>query len=145
MGVMQALVSFIQDKQDSINCMIAGDHKFVFLVQDHLIHVVVARTNESTHQLKMQLLYMHNQVLSVLTLSQLKRIFKQRRNYDLRRLLTGAEKFFDSLTYLLDSEPSFLLTAVRCLPMEAQTRDIIAQCIAQNAKVKVNMFFLRYF
>ena len=40
-------------------------------------------------QLVAQLTYVYNQVLSVLTYSQLSRIMEQRRNYDLRRLLSG--------------------------------------------------------
>ena len=78
-----------------------------------------------------------SQVISVLTHSSLTKIFKQRRNYDLRRLLTGAEKFFDNLLNLMDTEPGLLLTAVRCLPLDSAVREIIAQSIVQNAKVKV--------
>ena len=73
----------------------------------------------------------------MLTHSSLTKIFKQRRNYDLRRLLTGAEKFFDNLLNLIDTEPGLLLTAVRCLPLDSAVRDIISQSIVQNAKVKV--------
>lgn len=40
-------------------------------------------------QLRDQLLYLHNQILSVLTSVQLTRIFEQRVNFDLRRLLGG--------------------------------------------------------
>ena len=87
----------------------------------------------------------HFQVLSVLTYSQLSRIFKQRHNYDLRRLLTGAEKFFDNLLDLMDCDASFLLSAVRCLPLDSHVRDIISQSIAQHAKVKVCMCILGIF
>lgn len=75
----------------------------------------------------------------MLTHSALAKIFKQRRNYDLRRLLTGAEKFFDNLLNLLDTEPGLLLTAVRCLPLDSSVRDNISQSIVQNAKVKVSI------
>ena len=137
-GVMQALVSFVQDGKDNIRSIIAGGHKFVFLVREHLILVAVANTYESKHQLTLQLQYVYNQILSVLTLSQLARIFKQRRNYDLRRLLTGAEKFIDNLLDLIDCDASFLLGGVRCLPLDSHTRDTVAHSIAQHAKVKVS-------
>ncbi|PVD24522.1 hypothetical protein C0Q70_15005 [Pomacea canaliculata] len=142
MGVMQALVSFVQDSKDSLRSIVAGKHKFVFLVRDHLILVGVTRGTDSTQQMLLQLMYVYNQVISVLTHSQLSKIFKQRRNYDLRRLLTGAEKFFDNLLNLMDSEPGLLLSAVRCLPLDNQVRDIIAQTIVQNAKVKDLVFAL---
>ncbi|KAK7483687.1 hypothetical protein BaRGS_00025120 [Batillaria attramentaria] len=142
MGVMQALVSFVQDSKDSLRSVVAGEHKFVFLVRDHLLLVGVTRGMDSTQQMLLQLMYVYNQVISVLTHSALGKIFKQRRNYDLRRLLTGAEKFFDNLLNLIDTEPGLLLTAVRCLPLDSQVRDVIAQSIVQNAKVKDLVFAL---
>ncbi|KAK6176727.1 hypothetical protein SNE40_014970 [Patella caerulea] len=142
MGVMQALVSFVGDAKDSLRCMIAGDHKFVFLVRDHLLLVGVSSGMDSTHQILLQLTYVYNQVISVLTQSTLCKIFKQRRNYDLRRMLSGAEKFFDNLINLMDSEPGLLLGAVRCLPLDGSVREIIAQSIVQHAKIKDLVFGL---
>ena len=68
MGVMQALVSFIQDSKDLIRCIVAGDHKFVFLVREHLILVGVVSTGDSMHQILMQLNYVYNQVISLITI-----------------------------------------------------------------------------
>ena len=62
MGVMQALVSFVQDAKDNIRSIIAGQHKFVFLVRDHLILVGVTRGMDSTQQMLLQLMYVYNQV-----------------------------------------------------------------------------------
>lgn len=42
-----------------------------------------------TAQMAMQLGYLYNQIISVLTQAQLLRIFADRKNFDLRRLLTG--------------------------------------------------------
>ena len=137
-GVMQALVSFVHDSGgDIMRSIIAGDHKFVFLVREHLILVCVSRTTDSTQQLLIQLSYLYNQILSVLTLSSLRKIFKQRRNYDLRRQLSGSEKFLDSLLNMMDTEPGHLLGAVRCLPLENTIRDMVAQSIAQHGRIKV--------
>ncbi|XP_014773330.1 vacuolar fusion protein MON1 homolog A isoform X2 [Octopus bimaculoides] len=143
MGVMQALVSFVTNSEkDSIRCIVAGDHRFVFLLREHLFLVGVSRGPDSTHQLLLQLSYVYNQIISVLTLSQLAKIFKQRHNFDLRRLLSGAEKFIDNLLNMMDSEPGFLLGAVRCLPLEGSIRDTIAQAIVQHCKVKDLVFAL---
>ncbi|XP_070535609.1 vacuolar fusion protein MON1 homolog A-like [Ptychodera flava] len=139
MGVMQALVSFVQADKNSIRSITAGDHKFIFLVRLPLILVAVSSTQESPQQLIVQLTYVYNQIVSVLTFSQLNRIFQQRRNYDLRRLLTGTEKFIDNLLKLIDTDPSFLLQAVRCLPMSSTVRDIIAQSM-HSAKVRDLVF-----
>lgn len=139
MGVMQALVSFVQVGKNTIRCIMAGDHKFVFLVRGHVILVAVAYTPESVTQLVLQLSYVYNQILSVLTYTQLARIMEQRRNYDLRRLLAGTEKFIDNLLNLMDHEPSFLLGSVRCLPLPYSVRETIGQSMLQ-ARVKDLVF-----
>ncbi|KAL9984856.1 hypothetical protein ACROYT_G007195 [Oculina patagonica] len=139
MGVMQALVSFVQDGKNSIRCIMAGNHKYVFLVRGHVVLVAVAYTQESVTQLVLQLSYVYNQILSVLTYTQLARIMEQRRNYDLRRLLAGTEKFIDNLLNLMDHEPSFLLGSVRCLPLSSSVRETIGQSMLQ-ARVKDLVF-----
>lgn len=54
-GVMQALVSFVQDQNDMIQSVHAGDTLFVFTVKSHLILVAVSKTGESPSQLVVQL------------------------------------------------------------------------------------------
>ena len=139
MGVMQALVSVIQDGKDTLRCIVAGKHKFVFMIREHVILVASANTHETIQQITLQLTYIYNQVLSVLTYTQLARIFKERHNYDLRRLLTGAEKFLDNLMTMMETDPSCLLGAVNCLSLDSSIRDIIAQAIAQHAKLKASI------
>jgi len=73
--------------------MNAGHHKFVFQLKDPLYLVAVAKTGESEAHLRDQLLYLHSQILSVLTSLQLTKIFEQRINFDLRRLLSGKLTF----------------------------------------------------
>ncbi|XP_005090495.1 protein SAND [Aplysia californica] len=143
MGVMQALVICTHDFQkDTLRSIVAGDHKFVFMCRDHLTFIGITRGRESTQQMLLQLTYMYNQVISVLTLSTLTRIFKQHRNYDLRRPLSGAEKFFDNLLNLMDVEPGLLLSSVRCLPLDSSVRENISHSIVQHAKVKDLVFAL---
>ena len=84
------------------------------------------------------------QIISVLTYSQLNRIFENRRNYDLRRLLSGAERFMDNLIDTMQVDHGFLLGAVRCLPLALATRDTITQSIVQHCKVKVRNSSLKF-
>lgn len=144
MGVLQALISFVQDGKDKLRCVHAGEHTFVFVVKGDLILVTAARTHESLPQLVLQLNYVHNQIISVLTFKTLTRVFTQRHNYDLRRLLTGAEKFLDNLLTAVETDPSCLLGAVRCLPLDGTVRDSMASTIAQHAKLKVSISGTRY-
>lgn len=54
-GVMQALVSFVEDGEDSMDMILAGDTKFVFLHKTPLILVAVSKMKDSTLQLQLQL------------------------------------------------------------------------------------------
>lgn len=139
MGLMQAIVSFVQDANDSIRSIHAGDHKFVFLVRGPIILVTVCSAQDSKPQLVLQLTYVYHQILSVLTFTQLTRIFEQRRNYDLRKHLSGTEKFIDNLLNLMSEDPSFLLQAVRCLPLSITVRNTIGQAL-QSARDKDLVF-----
>lgn len=140
MGVMQALVSFVQNSGDMIRSIHAGDRKFVFLHRMPLILVTVSSSKASVPQLLGHLTYVYNQIVSVLTLSNLNKIFEKRSNFDLRRLLGGSEKFLDRLGDVLDTDPSFLLSAVKCLSLDNSIREIIGQTLAQYCgKIEVGV------
>lgn len=119
-GVMQALVSVVHANQDSIMSIHAVGIKFVFLVKGPLILVAASRRNLSVQQIQLQLTLVffflrscftlktitnkvflfrdvYNQILSILTLSHMTKIFDQRKNFDLRRLLAGSERLIDHL------------------------------------------------
>ncbi|XP_026497769.1 vacuolar fusion protein MON1 homolog [Vanessa tameamea] len=129
-GVIQALVSVVEEQnQDILRSINTTDCKAVFLVKGPLILVAVSKSNESETQLVLQLTYAFNQIVSVLTLTQLNRIFEQRRNYDLRRLLSGAERLIDHLLIFMEKDPAFLLGAVRCLPLPEKARENITHAI----------------
>lgn len=140
-GLMQALVSCVADSDDVIRCVVAGDHKFVFLVRSPLILVAVSHSIASIAQLLMQLTYVQNQIVSVLTSSALTRMFEKRRNYDFRHLLGGTERLLDNLLNMLDSHPSFLLGAIQCLPLATSVRDTITQTIIQYCSKIKNLVF----
>ncbi|XP_015524976.1 vacuolar fusion protein MON1 homolog A [Neodiprion lecontei] len=141
MGVMQALVSFVQAGNDMIRSVHAGDTNFVFVVKGPLILVTVSKTLESVPQLVLQLTYVYNQIVSVLTQSQLTRVYEQRRNFDLRRLLTGSERLIDHLLNFMDKEPAFFLGAIKCLPLLPSMRDAISQTIVQTCGKIKNLVF----
>ncbi|XP_006011403.1 vacuolar fusion protein MON1 homolog A [Latimeria chalumnae] len=129
MGVMMALVSFVQTGDNIIRSIYSDDHKVVFVQQGPLVLVSVSRTLQSEQQLCQELLYVYYQIISMLTQTSITRIFERKKNYDLRRLLAGSEKILDSLLNLLDSDPSFLLGAVQCLPLSSSLRESLSQTL----------------
>nr|CAH7733937.1 unnamed protein product [Callosobruchus chinensis] len=140
-GVMQTLVSFVQSSDDTIKSIHAGDTHFVFLIKKPLILVAVHKTQESEQQIVTQLNYVFNQITSILTLTRLKKIYEQRQNYDLRRLLTGVERLIDHLLDFSEKDPSFFLGAVQCLPLTSSVRDSISSAIIGACNKIKNLVF----
>ncbi|XP_070594960.1 vacuolar fusion protein MON1 homolog A [Erythrolamprus reginae] len=139
MGVMMALVSFVEAGKNAIRSIHADGYKVVFVRKSPLVLVAVAQTRQSEQEIAQELLYIYYQIVSLLTLTQLKRIFQQKQNYDLRRLLAGSERITDNLVDLMTRDPSFLMGAARCLPMAAGVRDMVSACL-QQAKAKSLVF-----
>lgn len=90
----------------------------------------------------------HNQIISTLTYSQLTKIFNQRKNFDLRRLLEGSERLINNL--LLNDSSSkkitnnvfaFLTNSIRILPLQSSVRTSIAQAIKENCSKIKNLVF----
>jgi hypothetical protein len=133
-------VSYVVDSGDSIRSIRSADTIISFLNKPPLILVGVSRNRLSAQQLTVQLTYIFNQILSILTLTQLTRIFQQRSNYDLRRMLSGSERLITHLSVSMDQDPSFFLSAVRCLSLAASTRDLISESIIRYCNKK-NVFF----
>ncbi|NXS57151.1 MON1A protein, partial [Brachypteracias leptosomus] len=140
MGVMMALVSFLEAEKNAIRSIHAADgYKVVFVRRSPLVLVAVARTQQSEQEIAHELLYIYYQILSLLTWTQLNHIFQQKQNYDLRRLLAGSERITDNLLDLMAHDPSFLMGAVRCLPLAASVRDAVSTSL-QQAKAKSLVF-----
>ena len=49
-GIMQALVSFVQDDKDNLRSIVSGDHQFVFVCRGPLVLVAVSQTCQSVNQ-----------------------------------------------------------------------------------------------
>ena len=138
-GIMQALISFVQDDKDVLRYVVAGNHHFVFLCKGPLMLVTVSRTRQSEAQLTTQLYYAYYQILSVLTNTQLTHIFDRDSRFDMRSLLQGSEKFIDNVLRMCDEDPSLLLGGIHCLPMVPTVRQTITT-ILQQCRVKDVLF-----
>jgi hypothetical protein len=85
--------------------------------------------------------YIYNQILSVLTLAHLTRIFEQRKGYDLRRMIAGSERLIRSLSSAMDTDPCFMLSAVKVLPMPQSAREDISKAISKECSKAKNVVF----
>lgn len=140
-GIMQALASVVADSGDSIRSIRTSDTHIVFLSRPPLLLVCVSRLLLPPAHLSLQLSYIHSQIVAVLTSTQLEAIFKQRRNYDLRRLIGGSERLISSLSAGMDTDPSYFLSAVRCLALPSSVRDVISESIIRFCSKVPDMVF----
>ncbi|KAJ3296088.1 Vacuolar fusion protein mon1b [Borealophlyctis nickersoniae] len=132
MGVIQAILSFFTSEDDTIRCINAGSHKFVFSAKGPLYLLAISSTGESEAQLREQMQYLFSQILFILTSAQLTRIFETRGNYDLRNLLAGTEIFLDELSDRFQKTPAYTLGAIQCLRMPTWLRSKIADIFSAN-------------
>ncbi|KAL2091213.1 hypothetical protein ACEWY4_013476 [Coilia grayii] len=131
MGVMMALVSFVQSGDNTIRSIQGDGYRVVFLRRSPLVLVGVSRGSQSAGQLLRELQYVYLGIVSLLSATQLQRVFAHRQSYDLRRLLSGSEHLTGSLLRLLERDPGPLLSAVACLPLPGPARDRVSACLRQ--------------
>merc|ERR1712141_390390 len=106
------------------------------------ILVGVSHMLENVTQLIVQMTYMYHQVLSVMTQSQLTRIFDQKKGYDLRKMIAGSERLLDSLAHSMEEDPApYMLSAVQVLPMPSSLRDNVSSVIKQYCSKTQNVVF----
>ncbi|KAF9519709.1 hypothetical protein BS47DRAFT_1370687 [Hydnum rufescens UP504] len=104
MGLMQALISVFADDGDKIRCINAGRTRISFLLRSPLYYVCVSSWREPESVIRVHLDYLHQQILSVVTASQLRKIFERRNNFDLRRLLDGTDGILHLLLSRLEQD-----------------------------------------
>jgi len=133
-GVLSGIISFVKDQdKDEIKAIMAGNHKFVFLLKGNIYLVAVSQTTESIAQLKRDLEYMHSQICSVLT-SGVNKILDSKPQFDLRNLLSRTDyKFLDNLASAMDRYPSYILNTIHCLRLGRSVRTTIGN-ILQNSR-----------
>ena len=134
MGLLQALVSVVEcDNENKLRHVVAGDHKIVFLHRTHLILVTVSKEPEiCVEQLELELNYVYNQIISVVTLSLIDKIFARHHNYDLRNKLTGTEKLLTNIIHRFEYDYGMLLNCANSYPMQPESREQISKLIAQQ-------------
>ena len=88
MGLVQAIISFSADHGDEIQSIKAGRRRMVFFVKHALYFLCISSTGEPESCLRMELQYLYQQILFVLT-AKVHSVFQNSPAYDLRELLGG--------------------------------------------------------
>ncbi|KAI0648130.1 trafficking protein Mon1-domain-containing protein [Trametes meyenii] len=141
-GVIQALVSIFLDDGDKLRCINAGSTRIVFLLRPPLYYVCVSAWGEPESITRFHLEYLHLQILSVVSAEQLRRMFEQRRNFDLRRLLGGAEPFFHSLLARLEWDLAMSTSSLHCLKLDPILRKSVADILVPTSRIKDMLYVI---
>lgn len=110
-GLLQAIVSIVQDQGDTLHCIKAGHRRIVYFFRQSLYFISVSSTGEPEAVLSKQLEFLYNQVLLTLT-NKVHMVLNQNSSKDLRDLLG-----FDT-TRLMQSACSGDLTPT-CIAFES--------------------------
>ncbi|KAG8747606.1 Vacuolar fusion protein mon1 [Ceratobasidium sp. 414] len=125
MGLLQALVSVFADDGDRIRCINAGRTRITFVLRAPLYYACVSSWGEP-----------ESVILTVLTGTQLQKIFERRGNFDLRRLLDGTDPLIHSLTARLSTDLSITLASLHTLRVDPGLRFRAAELILPSKDTK---------
>ena len=110
-GLLQAMVSVVQDQGDNVRCIKAGSRRIVYFIRKSLYFICVSSTGEPESVMVKHLEFIYSQILLMLT-NKVHSILDQDSSKDLRDLLGG--------------------DATRLMG-KACEEDIVPPCIAFNA------------
>jgi len=135
-GIMQALISVFIDDGDKLRCINAGSTRITFALRAPLYYVCASSWGEPESVTRSHLEYLHLQILSIVTAQQLRRVFERRTNFDLRRLLNGAETFLTSMLSRLEFNLAMATSSLHCLRLEASVRKRAGEALVPPSKMK---------
>ncbi|KAJ3974097.1 trafficking protein Mon1-domain-containing protein [Lentinula raphanica] len=142
LGIMQALISVFIDDGDKLKSINAGKTRITFLQRPPLYYACVSTWGEPESVTRSQLEYLHLQIISVITSAQLKRIFERRGNFDLRRLLGGADTFLTTMIARLQLDLAISMSALRCLRLDPLLRTKLAQALVPSGKITKDILYV---
>ncbi|KAH7885260.1 DUF254-domain-containing protein [Phlebopus sp. FC_14] len=142
MGIVQALLSVFIDDGDKLRCINAGRLSITFLLRSPLYYVCASSWGEPESVTRTHLEFLHLQILSIVTAAQLRRIFERRTNFDLRRLLNGAEPFLYSLLWRLEFDLAMATSSLHCLQLDPGLRSRIAEALVPITKMKDTLYII---
>jgi hypothetical protein len=128
-AVLTGLISFVGSLEgDTLRTIRAGRRVFVFSLFGPLYLVAVSHNGESVTQLRIQLQYLHAQIIALLTQNVHSLLWK-RPQFDVRNLLGGTDNFLDRLLRNVSRLPDIVLNSVHCLRLNQMVRDALGTLI----------------
>ncbi|KAG1872390.1 DUF254-domain-containing protein [Suillus subalutaceus] len=127
MGIVQALLSVFLDDGDKLRCINAGRLRITFLLRSPLYYVCASSWGEPESVTRSHLEYLHLQILSIVTASQLRRIFERRTNFDFAQ-------FMFSLLARMELDLAMATSSLNCLQLD--------QTLVPTSKMKDTLYII---
>ena len=132
-GIIQTILSFYQSSGNSLRSFASGQTRFVIQAQGNLLLLAISRLFESESQLSSQLEALYLQILSTLTLPNLRHIFSIKPSTDLQRPLRGTEVLLSSLADgFIRGSPVTLLSALESLKLRKFHREAVSNTLLKS-------------
>jgi len=122
MATAQALVSVSQACTGTLRSLKSQGCTLCFLDKNPLTLVAVSHLKEPVLVLRMQLVLLHAQIVSLLTAKALASIFDKHPGYDVRKLVAGSEHILQNLFDSFSKTPGAMLGAYPSMAMEPRVR-----------------------
>ncbi|KAG0145693.1 hypothetical protein CROQUDRAFT_705186 [Cronartium quercuum f. sp. fusiforme G11] len=129
MGLMQAIISIFEDDGDELRYIDSGAVKIAVMLKPPLFLLAVSNWGEPESILRLHLEYLYLLIQSIVSLSQLHKLFERRQNYDLRRTLTGTESIFRGLVNKLQWDFSIMMSGLEVFSCARATRNTISRIL----------------
>jgi len=130
MGLIQAVISIFEvDNDDQLRYIDAGQTKIAVMSKPPLYFLAVSNWGEPESTLRMHLEYLNLLIQSILSTTQLKKIFDYRPNYDLQGGLRGTESIFNGLVDRLQWDLSIMTSSLSVYRCPAEIRSRISKLI----------------
>ncbi|WWC67775.1 uncharacterized protein I206_101687 [Kwoniella pini CBS 10737] len=142
MAIASTLISIFQEDDDKIRSIVKGNSRIGFVLKSPLYLFAISDWGEPEHVLRSHLEYIHLQILSVVSSTQLSRVFQRRSNFDLTRLLEGTETFLHKLIDHSQFDFSYLTATLQPLRMNPATRDVAGAALMPPSKFKDLLYVL---
>jgi len=129
MGILFTLFSIVEENQDQIGEIELGaGRRMVYFTADPLILVSIGFGTSG--QMRDELSIVKDQILSLMSGGEIKRRYTSNSSFDLRRFISGSERFIHSICDSIDSDPAFFLQSVNLVPLLAAKRDQIGSILS---------------
>lgn len=111
-----------------------------FLDKSPLLLVCVSKLEEPSAIIRMQLVILHAQILSLLTSSGLEAVYNRNPGYDLRKLLNGSQHILSRLIDSFLRTPACLLGSYPSFAMDTRERHGIAEALQSAVRQSKSVF-----